>query len=96
MPVLEWANHHRLLVLGAGATLVIAVAAGLWFFVFRDSTTPVGLDQALRLYRQGQSHGTPGHDPRLPPGVYRFRTSGGEQLSMGDITRTFPAPPTSS
>ena len=27
----------------------------------------------------------------LPAGVYRYRTSGGEQLSLADISRSFPA-----
>ena len=91
MPALNWINHHRLLLLGAGfAVLVVAVALGLWFFIFRSSSTPVNLRQALRLYRQDQSHSTTWGSGLPSPGVYRYRTSGNEQLSFGGISRTFP------
>ena len=92
MPALTWAIHHRLLALGMGVTVLIAaVAAGIWFFVLRSPATQVDLSQALRLYRQGQHPGVGGSDSQLPPaGVYRYRTSGGEQLSVGSISRTFP------
>ena len=93
MPALTWAVHHRLLALGMGFTvLIIAIAAGVWFFLFRSPATQVDLSQALRLYRQGQHSWLAGRDAQLPaPGVYRYRTSGGEQLSVGNIDRTFPA-----
>jgi hypothetical protein len=91
MPALNWINHHRLLLLGAGfAVVVVAVALGLWFFIFRSSSTPVNLRQALRLYRQDQSRSTTWGTGLPPPGVYRYRTSGDEQLSFGNIARTFP------
>jgi hypothetical protein len=92
MPALHWINHHRLLLLGAGfAVVVVAVALGLWFFIFRSTSTPVNLRQALKLYRQDQQSGTPVKEAGFPsPGVYRYRTSGGEQLSFGRIARTFP------
>jgi hypothetical protein len=93
MPVLTWATHHRLLALGLGITVVVAMLAlGIWFLVFRSPVTQVDLSQALRLYRQNQRPGTSARDARLPPpGVYRYRTSGSEQLSVGGITRTFPS-----
>jgi hypothetical protein len=73
------------------ALLVVAVAAGVWFFVLRTSGTQVDLRQALRLYRQGQHGEVAGTTmPLPPPGVYRYRTSGGEQLSIAGISRTFP------
>jgi len=92
MPVLTWFTHHKFLVLGAGiAVLIATVAAGVWFFVLRDSATPVNLRQALKLYRQDQHPGriqAAGHLPT--PGVYRYRTSGHEQLSFAGINRPFP------
>jgi hypothetical protein len=92
MPALNWINHHRLLLLGAGfAVLVVAVALGLWFFIFRSSSTPVNLRQALRLYRQDQPRSTTWGTGLPSPGVYRYRTSGVEQLSFGSIARTFPS-----
>lgn len=91
MPALHWINHHRLLLLGAGfAVLVVAIAVGLWFFIFRSSSTPVNLRQALRLYRQDQSRSATSGSDLPSPGVYRYRSAGNEQLSFGDIGRTFP------
>jgi hypothetical protein len=91
MPALDWATHHRLWVLGIGVgVLIVAVAAGLWFFALRSPGTQIDLRQALRLYRQGQ-HARSNGSPRLPPpGVYRYWTSGGEHLSLGGINRSFP------
>jgi hypothetical protein len=93
MPALAWFSHHRLLALGVGmAALAVAVAAGVWFFILRSPTTPIDLRQALRLYRQAQGSGPVDDGSNLtPPGVYRYRTSGAEHLSAGDITRPFPA-----
>jgi hypothetical protein len=93
MPALTWATHHRFWVLGIGfAVLIVAVALGVWFFLLRSPSTPVDLRQALRFYRQDQKSGHTSRAPRLPPpGVYRYRTSGGEQLSIGGIERSFPS-----
>ncbi len=93
MPALSWLNQHKFLVLGAGVVVLIAaVAVGFWFFILRDTTTPVNLRQALRLYRQDQRAGRAGDASELPPpGVYRYRTTGDEQLSFGGIKRLFPA-----
>ncbi|HEX4219942.1 MAG TPA: hypothetical protein VHZ02_16310, partial [Acidimicrobiales bacterium] len=89
MPVLTWAAHHRLWALGIGiAVLIAAVAVGVWFFLLRSPGTQIDLRQALRLYRQGQHSGATGTSTDLPPpGVYRYKTSGGEQLSFGGINR---------
>lgn len=83
--------------LGAGfvslVALLAAVAAGVWFFVLRSPGTQVGLHQALRLYLQDQKDQKAGHaaDTRLPPsGVYRYKSSGSEHLSVGGISRSFP------
>lgn len=93
MPVLNWISLHRLWALGIGVAVVIAaVAAGAWFFMLRSPTTQIDLRQALRLYRQGQDSVAAGSTNRLPAsGVYRYATSGAESLSVGDITRAFPA-----
>jgi hypothetical protein len=93
MPALSWATHHRFWVLGMGAAiLIVAAAAGVWFFALRSPGTQIDLRQALRLYRQGQQAGRSGRSAHLPPsGVYRYRTSGNEQLSIGGISRSFPA-----
>lgn len=93
MSVLTWVTHHRFWVLGMGAALfIVAIAAGMWFFVLRSPSTQVDLRQALRLYRHDQRSRVGGRSARIPPpGVYRYRTSGSEQLSIGSIDRTFPA-----
>ncbi len=93
MPVLNWISLHRLWALGIGVAVVIAaVAAGAWFFMLRSPTTQIDLRQALRLYRQDQDSAAAGSSDKLPAsGVYRYQTSGVERLSVGDITRNFPA-----
>jgi hypothetical protein len=90
--VLVWAGQHRLWMLGIGIVVLLAAAvAGVWFFVLRSPGTQVDLRQALRLYRQDEREGSAEGGVRLPPpGVYAYRTSGGEQLSFGDIARQFP------
>ncbi|MGD0392163.1 MAG: hypothetical protein ABSC41_05925 [Acidimicrobiales bacterium] len=93
MPALTWLNQHKFFVLGAGVVvLIVAVAVGFWFFILRDTATPVNLRQALRLYRQDQHAGKATNASELPPpGVYRYRTTGDEQLSFGGIKRLFPS-----
>ncbi len=92
MPALTWATNHRFWLLGMGLVVVlVAVAAGVWFFLLRSPGTQLDLRQALRLYKQDQSSGSGGANAELPPpGVYRYRTSGGENLSIGGISRSFP------
>jgi hypothetical protein len=79
--------------LGLGIiALVLIVLAGLWFFLLRSPATRVDLRQALRIYRKAQNSKDLDHSMLLPPpGVYSYRTSGGEQLSIGGISRVFPA-----
>jgi len=91
VPVATWFVHHRLWAMGMGVVvIVVLVAAGFWYLVLRSPGTQVGLRQALRLYRQGQS-GADSGGTRLPPsGVYRYRTTGDELLSVGGIHRSFP------
>jgi len=93
MPVLTWATQHRSWALGVGAMIVLVlVGAGLWLFVLRSPGTQVNLRQALRLYRLEQKTGGGEANAQLPPtGVYQYRTSGGEQLSIAGISRSFPA-----
>ena len=78
MPAMTWLNQHKFFVLGAGVVfLIVAVAVGFWFFILRDTATPVNLRQALRLYKQDQRAGQTGDASELPPpGVYRYRTIG--------------------
>ncbi len=94
MPILNWINHHRLLVSGVSfaVLLIVAIAGGVWFFLLRTTGTQIDLRQALRLYRQDQHGSTPANDEGLPaPGVYVYKTSGGEKLSLAGISRSFPS-----
>jgi hypothetical protein len=89
---LTWVTHHRLWALGTGFVLILAASAfAVWFIVLRSPATKVDLHQALDLYKREQ-RGKASDSSRLPPpGVYRYRTSGGEQLSIGGISRSFPS-----
>ncbi len=93
MPLLSWFAHHRFWALGAGLAVVLAaVAAGVWFFVLRSPGTQVDLRQALRLYRHDQQDSSSADRSSLPaPGVYNYRTSGYERLSVAGISRSFPS-----
>jgi hypothetical protein len=92
MPILTWAGLHRIWAVGIGITVVVVlVAAGVWFFEIRSPGTSVDLRQALRLFRENQRSELTGTGDLPTPGVYQYRTSGGEQLSMGGISRGFPA-----
>jgi len=90
---LTWVSHHRVWALGTGVVILLAaVAAALWFFLLRTPSTTVDLHQALSLYRQEQRQRGQGTNARIPPpGVYPYRTSGGEQLSVAGISRSFPS-----
>ncbi len=92
MGPLDWVAHHRLLALAMGATtLIVLVAVAVWYFLLRSPATQVDLGQALHFYRQEQKRGQAESSRNLPPtGVYRYRTTGGEQLSFAGISRSFP------
>lgn len=88
-----WVTQHRWLVSGIGVVgIVIAIAVGVWFLLLRSPGTPFNLRQALRWYRAGeQAEPAPQARDLPPPGVYRYRTTGGEQLSVASISRRFPS-----
>jgi hypothetical protein len=91
VPVLSWVANHRLWALGMGiAVLIIAVATGVWVFFLRSPGTQLDLRQALRLYRQTERGGDPASAHLPPSGVFRYRTSGNEKLSIAGISRNFP------
>ena len=87
-----WTNDHRWWVIVPAIVILLAAAAAtFWFVVLRSAGNPVDLRDALRLYRsQGSTRDVVGAG--LPqPGVYQYRTSGGEQLNVAGIHRAFPA-----
>ena len=61
--------------------------------MFRTVASPVGLREALRMYRKEQAGKVVASlRNRLPaPGVYLYRTTGGEGLSLMGVQRSFPS-----
>ncbi len=94
MSVWHWVQQHRLLTVIVLAIFMIGTAGGTaWALVFRTVSSPVGLAQALRMYRREQTGkvltSLRNHLPAS--GVYTYRTEGGEGLSILGVQRSFPA-----
>jgi hypothetical protein len=90
----HWVQHHRILSVIALALLIVSCAGGTaWALVFRTVSSPVGLREALRMYRKEQTGKMlESLRNRMPaPGVYTYRTSGGESLNLVGVARTFPS-----
>ncbi len=97
MVVWQWVQQHRVLSVLILAFVIVSSAGGTaWALVFRTVSSPVGLREALRMYRREQTEKVlqtlRNHLPS--PGVYSYRTSGGEGLSLPGMDRSFP--PTTS
>ena len=74
--------------------MIVSSAGGTaWALVFRTVSSPVGLREALRIYRREQTGKVLASlRNRLPaPGVYTYRTNGGEGLSLMGVERSFPS-----
>jgi hypothetical protein len=90
----QWVQQHRLLAVLILAFVILSSAGGTaWALVFRTVSSPVGLREALRIYRREQTEKMlatlRSHLPA--PGVYTYRTTGGEGLSLMGVTRSFPS-----
>jgi hypothetical protein len=76
---------------------VLASAGGTcWAVFFRTVASPVSLRDALRQYRQdaaGRSAAVPGASAQGPlaNGVFGYRTTGSESLSILGVARSFPS-----
>ena len=73
---------------------MVSCAGGTaWALVFRTVSSPVGLREALRMYRKEQTGKmVTSLRNRLPaPGVYTYRTTGGESLNLVGVARSFPS-----
>ena len=94
MVLWHWVQQHRVLSVLVLATVMGACAGGTaWALIFRTVSSPVTLREALRIYRREQTAKVVAsvHN-RLPaPGVYTYRTSGGEGLNLIGVQRGFPA-----
>jgi hypothetical protein len=91
--VWHWVQQHRVLSVIVLALFIVATAGGTaWALVFRTVSSPVGLAEALRLYRREQTAKVlESLRGRLPaPGVYTYATDGGEGLSLMGVQRSFP------
>lgn len=94
MFVWHWVQQHRLLAVLVLAVVILSSAGGTaWALVFRTVSSPVGLREALRIYRREQTGKVLASlRNRLPaPGVYTYRTSGGEGLNLVGVGRAFPS-----
>jgi hypothetical protein len=92
--VWHWVQQHRWLSVLVLAFIILSSAGGTaWALVFRTVSSPVGLREALRMYRKEQSEkmlsSLRAHLPG--PGVYSYRTSGGEGLNLVGVQRGFPS-----
>jgi hypothetical protein len=90
----HWFQQHRVLSVLILAFIIVSSAGGTaWALVFRTVSSPVGLREALRMYRREQTEKVlstlRNHLPA--PGVYTYRTSGGESLSLMGMARSFPS-----
>ena len=90
----QWVQQHRLLSVLVLAFVIVGAAGGTaWALVFRTVSSPVGLREALRIYRREQTEKViatlRNHLPN--PGVYTYRTVGGEGLSLMGVSRGFPS-----
>jgi hypothetical protein len=95
--VWQWVQQHRLLAVLILAFVIVSSAGGTaWALVFRTASSPVGLREALRIYRREQTEKMLQtlRDHLPSPGVYSYRTTGGESLSIPGMARSFP--PTTS
>ena len=93
MVVWHWVQQHRWLSIIVLAFVIVSCAGGTaWALVFRTVSSPVGLREALRMYRREQTEKMlTTLRSRLPaPGVYTYRTRGGEGLSLMGVQRSFP------
>ena len=97
MFVWQWVQQHRLLSVIVLALVIVCCAGGTaWALVFRTVSSPVGLREALRMYRREQtSKVIASLRNKMPvPGVYTYRTSGGEGLNLVGVAARSPrAPP---
>ena len=78
MVVWQWVQQHRVLSVIALALIIVSCAGGTaWALVFRTVSSPVGLREALRMYRREQTGKMMASlRNRLPaPGVYTYLTT---------------------
>jgi hypothetical protein len=66
---------------------VLAAAAAVWLVALRDTTAPVGVDDAVERFREDT---TPGDSP-VPAGVYVYATEGYEKTdALHGVAHRYP------
>jgi hypothetical protein len=81
-------GRARWLIGGGIATVILVVAVVAWQLAFRDTSTPVTVDEALARYRAQAKDG----DTPIPAGVYVYATNGSEEISaLGGRRHRYPA-----
>jgi hypothetical protein len=89
----HWVQQHRLLSVLILAFVIVSSAGGTAYaLIFRTVSSPVGLREALRMYRREQTEKMLStlRDHLPAPGVYTYHTAGGESLSLMGVARAFP------
>lgn len=76
--------------IAAGVVGVVAAAAGLaWLVAFRDTATPVGVEEAVTSFRAETTAGV--GESAIPEGVYVYATAGYERTdALTGITHRYP------
>ncbi|HET9438353.1 MAG TPA: hypothetical protein VFO64_09125 [Gaiellaceae bacterium] len=73
--------------IAAGSACVLAAAAAVWLVALRDTTAPVGVDDAVERFREDT---TPGDSP-VPAGVYVYATEGYEKTdALHGVAHRYP------
>lgn len=85
VPPLSRANRRRLVALA----VTVAVGAPAFLFGGRYWVHPVGLDDAVARFRAAGADAAAPVEGLPVPGVYRYRTTGGERVSFLDYQRDY-------
>src|SRR5580658_4348638 len=89
----SWVQNHRWLSILFLAVFIVGSAGGTcWAVFFRTVASPVSLRDALRQYRRDLTGSQTSNSGRpLSDGVFSYRTTGGESLSILGVARSFPS-----
>lgn len=70
--------------------MVVLAGLGAWLAVFRDTSEPVSVDEAVTSFRT-ETETTPSGTSPIPPGVYVYATQGYEKTdALTGVTHRYP------